>query len=225
MADEEKEGRRRDNIWRSYLEDSSNEVPAINPASTAQGTNSTDVQLPPPHTHEAARPLLTTTAGSSHTPVPGTSSAPIQQQNASNPEGMWEGSNQEHGSDADEEPRNACTFSEEAYKCAEDLAKLTRVNLKKRKHLCHECRKRFRHPSDLQRHYRTHSGEKPYTCDVCQRKFALEGNLKQHQVTHTKEQPFCCDYCGTRFKRKTAMTKHINKLHPGNRESESGGAK
>ncbi|KAH7935679.1 hypothetical protein HPB52_012253 [Rhipicephalus sanguineus] len=57
-----------------------------------------------------------------------------QQEDTGRPEGMGEGSNQQHGSEADEEPRNASTFYEEAYRCAEDLEKLTRPNVNKGKH-------------------------------------------------------------------------------------------
>ncbi|KAJ4466250.1 hypothetical protein J3R30DRAFT_3311197 [Lentinula aciculospora] len=69
-------------------------------------------------------------------------------------------------------------------------------SIQTKKHVCHECSKRFSRPSSLRIHANTHSGVTPFLCPYpdCGRRFNVSSNMRRHYRKHDFQ------YTGNEFK-------------------------
>lgn len=82
------------------------------------------------------------------------------------------------------------------------------VHLRKAKHECPVCQKKFYTPTKMKSHITMHYGVKPFTCDVCNKTFRLKMNMIKHKKTHSNDRPHQCDKCSAAFIDKNMLKRH-----------------
>ncbi|TRY70302.1 hypothetical protein TCAL_02451 [Tigriopus californicus] len=83
-----------------------------------------------------------------------------------------------------------------------------RMTVKRAKHECPVCFKKFRSAQYLPDHMNTHTGERPYQCDKCDKTFRNRTVLRQHLSTHSLAKTYQCDKCDKTFKRLESLRYH-----------------
>lgn len=71
---------------------------------------------------------------------------------------------------------------------------------KKRKFICHYCRKEYPRKNELHDHILGHMNLKPYSCDICGAQFRIRGRFREHIVqkhleTTLNDKTFPCSFC------------------------------
>ncbi|RVE43137.1 hypothetical protein evm_012216 [Chilo suppressalis] len=99
-------------------------------------------------------------------------------------------------------------FDRNIHNCGSKDVKTTRT------YKCKVCSQIFLDRSSFSKHVRcSHAGKRPYKCEVCDKDFTCKYSRDRHQLLHTGVKPFECQYCNMRFCQKTALVRHVARIH------------
>ncbi|KAI5631835.1 PR domain zinc finger protein 5-like isoform X13 [Phthorimaea operculella] len=86
------------------------------------------------------------------------------------------------------------------------------------KHVCRICNERFKDNNQKLKHMQSVHGfaASEYKCQTCGNVYGSRKNLLQHiNNVHSSSGPFLCNVCDKKLLSKSALARHIKRLHPG----------
>ena len=101
-----------------------------------------------------------------------------------------------------------CEVCGKKYSGSESLKKHTCKTFK-----CLLCEQEFIDDTGLSKHAELHNASNPFRCKMCPKVYSRRGNLTVHERTHASEKPFACVTCGKRFNRKASKDDHEKSVH------------
>ena len=121
-----------------------------------------------------------------------------------------------------------CELCEESFVRSSGLTNHKTTHTGEKPYQCNFCMKTFSHFSNMSRHQKTshsfkldepkHTIEKSFQCKTCTKRFSQLENLKRHEILHTDKKinfDFECDICHKSFMFKSALLRHQQQIHEG----------